>query len=81
MQKVKNAELGLTDAKQKMRELALNIKMKEELIKELVRTGNWLPQGKLNTEAEGIKLLKSHMSYVFMLCKNAFNNLKIPDFQ
>ncbi|XP_032061898.1 kinesin-like protein KIF27 isoform X2 [Aythya fuligula] len=39
MQKLKNSELRLTEAKQKMRELALNIKMKEELIKELVRTG------------------------------------------
>ncbi|XP_067424665.1 kinesin-like protein KIF27 isoform X2 [Emydura macquarii macquarii] len=40
MQKLKNSELKLTEAKQKMRELALNIKMKEELIKELVKTGN-----------------------------------------
>uniref|UniRef100_A0A8B9R144 KIF27 protein n=1 Tax=Anas platyrhynchos TaxID=8839 RepID=A0A8B9R144_ANAPL len=39
MQKLKNSELRLTEAKQKMGELALNIKMKEELIKELVRTG------------------------------------------
>ncbi|KFQ23792.1 Kinesin-like KIF27, partial [Mesitornis unicolor] len=39
MQKLKNSELRLTDAMQKMRELALNIKMKEELIKELLRTG------------------------------------------
>ncbi|NXG45969.1 KIF27 protein, partial [Psilopogon haemacephalus] len=39
MQKLKNSELRLIEAKQKMRELALNIKMKEELIKELVRTG------------------------------------------
>uniref|UniRef100_A0A8C0C0D7 KIF27 protein n=1 Tax=Buteo japonicus TaxID=224669 RepID=A0A8C0C0D7_9AVES len=39
MQKLKNSELRLTEAEQKMRELALNIKMKEELIKELVRTG------------------------------------------
>lgn len=39
MQKLKNSELRLTEAQQKMRELALNIKMKEELIKELVRTG------------------------------------------
>uniref|UniRef100_A0A8B9Q538 Kinesin family member 27 n=1 Tax=Apteryx owenii TaxID=8824 RepID=A0A8B9Q538_APTOW len=39
MQKLKNSELRLTEAKQKMRELALNIKMKEELIKELVKTG------------------------------------------
>ncbi|XP_063996169.1 kinesin-like protein KIF27 isoform X2 [Pogoniulus pusillus] len=39
MQKLKNSELRLTEAKQKMRELALNIRMKEELIKELVRTG------------------------------------------
>uniref|UniRef100_A0A8B9T957 Uncharacterized protein n=1 Tax=Anas platyrhynchos TaxID=8839 RepID=A0A8B9T957_ANAPL len=38
MQKLKNSELRLTEAKQKMRELALHIKMKEELIKELVRT-------------------------------------------
>ncbi|NXY78358.1 KIF27 protein, partial [Glareola pratincola] len=39
IQKLKNSELRLIEAKQKMRELALNIKMKEELIKELVRTG------------------------------------------
>ncbi|KFV69355.1 Kinesin-like KIF27, partial [Dryobates pubescens] len=39
MQKLKNSELRLTGAKQNMRELELNIKMKEELIKELVRTG------------------------------------------
>ncbi|NXT19308.1 KIF27 protein, partial [Syrrhaptes paradoxus] len=39
MQKLKNSELRLTEAEQKMRELAFNIKMKEELIKELVRTG------------------------------------------
>ncbi|XP_026722029.1 kinesin-like protein KIF27 isoform X2 [Athene cunicularia] len=39
MQKLKNSELRLTEAEQKLRELALNIKMKEELIKELVRTG------------------------------------------
>ncbi|KAM9586578.1 kinesin-like protein KIF27 isoform 2-T3 [Morphnus guianensis] len=39
MQKLKNSELRLTEAEQKMRELSFNIKMKEELIKELVRTG------------------------------------------
>ncbi|NXJ02922.1 KIF27 protein, partial [Psophia crepitans] len=39
MRKLKNSELRLTEAEQKMRELALNIKMKEELIKELGRTG------------------------------------------
>ncbi|XP_068784194.1 kinesin-like protein KIF27 isoform X2 [Struthio camelus] len=39
MRKLKNSELRLTEAKQKMRELALNIKMKEELIRELVKTG------------------------------------------
>nr|XP_008101463.1 PREDICTED: kinesin-like protein KIF27 isoform X2 [Anolis carolinensis] len=39
MQKLKNTELKLTAAKQKMSELTLNIKMKEELIKELVKTG------------------------------------------
>ncbi|NXS57633.1 KIF27 protein, partial [Brachypteracias leptosomus] len=38
MQKLKNSELKLTEAERKIRELALNIKMKEELIKELVRT-------------------------------------------
>jgi len=47
MQKLKNSELRLTEAQQKMRELALNIKMKEELIKELVRTGKWLLMDKL----------------------------------
>ncbi|XP_061483012.1 kinesin-like protein KIF27 isoform X2 [Rhineura floridana] len=40
MQKLKNSELKLIAAKQKMSELALNIRMKEELIKELVKTGN-----------------------------------------
>ncbi|XP_060091391.1 kinesin-like protein KIF27 [Heteronotia binoei] len=40
MQKLKNSELKLTAAKQKMNELTLNIRMKEELIKELVKTGN-----------------------------------------
>ncbi|XP_053160014.1 kinesin-like protein KIF27 isoform X2 [Hemicordylus capensis] len=40
MQKLKNSELKLVAAKQKMSELALNIRMKEELIKELVKTGN-----------------------------------------
>ncbi|NWW46709.1 KIF27 protein, partial [Pedionomus torquatus] len=39
MQKLKNSEFRLIEAEQKMRDLALNIKMKEELIKELVRTG------------------------------------------
>ncbi|KFP35880.1 Kinesin-like KIF27, partial [Chlamydotis macqueenii] len=39
MQKLKNSELRLSEARQKMRELALTIKMKEELIKELVRIG------------------------------------------
>ncbi|KAM6230515.1 kinesin-like protein KIF27 [Porphyrio hochstetteri] len=39
MQKLKNSELRLAEAERKLRELALNIKMKEELIKELVRTG------------------------------------------
>ncbi|NWH73659.1 KIF27 protein, partial [Piaya cayana] len=39
MQKLRNSELRFTEVKQKLRELALSIKMKEELIKELVRTG------------------------------------------
>ncbi|XP_061199889.1 kinesin-like protein KIF27 [Neopsephotus bourkii] len=39
MQKLKSSELRFTEAEQKIRELALNIKMKEELIKELARTG------------------------------------------
>lgn len=40
MQKLKNSELILNEAKQKMRELTINIKMKEDLIKELIKTGN-----------------------------------------
>ncbi|XP_025024800.1 kinesin-like protein KIF27 isoform X1 [Python bivittatus] len=40
IQKLKNSELKLIAAKQKMNELTLNIRMKEELIKELVKTGN-----------------------------------------
>ncbi|NWZ69107.1 KIF27 protein, partial [Acrocephalus arundinaceus] len=39
MQKLKNSELRLAAAERKIRELALNIKRKEELIKELVTTG------------------------------------------
>ncbi|KAM6289413.1 kinesin-like protein KIF27 [Aegotheles albertisi] len=38
-QKLKNSELRVTETKRKRRELALNIKIKEELIKELVKTG------------------------------------------
>ncbi|XP_078223713.1 kinesin-like protein KIF27 isoform X5 [Callithrix jacchus] len=40
LQKLKNSECILTEAKQKMRELTINIKMKEDLIKELIKTGN-----------------------------------------
>ncbi|XP_003407846.1 kinesin-like protein KIF27 isoform X1 [Loxodonta africana] len=40
LQKLRKSELLLTEAKQKMRELTINIKMKEDLIKELVKTGN-----------------------------------------
>uniref|UniRef100_A0A8C4MGG1 Kinesin family member 27 n=1 Tax=Equus asinus TaxID=9793 RepID=A0A8C4MGG1_EQUAS len=40
LQKLRNSELILTEAKQKMRELTINIKMKEDLIKELLKTGN-----------------------------------------
>ncbi|XP_025215294.1 kinesin-like protein KIF27 isoform X2 [Theropithecus gelada] len=40
LQKLKNSERILTEAKQKMRELTINIKMKEDLIKELIKTGN-----------------------------------------
>ncbi|XP_062941219.1 kinesin-like protein KIF27 [Cynocephalus volans] len=40
LQKLKNSEHILTEAKQKMRELTINIKMKEDLIKELMKTGN-----------------------------------------
>ncbi|XP_068830262.1 kinesin-like protein KIF27 isoform X2 [Capricornis sumatraensis] len=40
LQKLRNSELILTEAKQKMRELNINIKMKEDLIKELIKTGN-----------------------------------------
>ncbi|XP_063493005.1 kinesin-like protein KIF27 isoform X3 [Symphalangus syndactylus] len=40
LQKLKNSERILTEAKQRMRELTINIKMKEDLIKELIKTGN-----------------------------------------
>nr|XP_051689622.1 kinesin-like protein KIF27 isoform X3 [Oryctolagus cuniculus] len=40
LQKLRNSELILNEAKQKMRELTINIKMKEDLIKELIKTGN-----------------------------------------
>lgn len=42
LKKLKTAELRLADAKQKMRELTINIKMKEELINELVKTSELL---------------------------------------
>lgn len=35
------SEWRLAQAQQKIRELAINIRMKEELIGELVRTGEW----------------------------------------
>ncbi|XP_042636611.1 kinesin-like protein KIF27 [Orycteropus afer afer] len=40
LQKLRRSELLLNEAKQKMRELTINIKMKEDLIKELIKTGN-----------------------------------------
>ncbi|XP_075067151.1 kinesin-like protein KIF27 [Mixophyes fleayi] len=40
LKKLKNSELQFAQAKQKMRELTINIKMKEELINELVKTSN-----------------------------------------
>lgn len=40
MQKLRTSELILNKAKQKMRELTINIRMKEDLIKELIKTGN-----------------------------------------
>ncbi|XP_059957707.1 kinesin-like protein KIF27 isoform X3 [Mesoplodon densirostris] len=40
LQKLRNSELILTEAKRKMRELTINIKMKEDLSKELIKTGN-----------------------------------------
>ncbi|KAG8455289.1 hypothetical protein GDO86_001476 [Hymenochirus boettgeri] len=39
MEKLKTSDLCLAEANQKMRELTINIKMKEELIKELIKTG------------------------------------------
>ncbi|NXV70900.1 KIF27 protein, partial [Atlantisia rogersi] len=65
MQKLKNSELRLAEAERKLRELALNIKMKEELIKELVRTGKdaesvsrqySLKTAKLEQESEQAKM-------------------------
>ncbi|NXS38912.1 KIF27 protein, partial [Pomatostomus ruficeps] len=46
LQNLKNSELRLAEAEQKIRELALNIKRKEELIKELVRTGKGAQSGR-----------------------------------
>lgn len=43
LQKSRNLELILTEANQKIRELTINIKMKEDLIKELIKTGNSIP--------------------------------------
>ncbi|CAO2596212.1 Kinesin-like protein KIF27 [Lemmus lemmus] len=40
MQKLRTSELILNKAKQKMRELTINIRMKEDLIKELIKTGS-----------------------------------------
>ncbi|XP_018417132.1 PREDICTED: kinesin-like protein KIF27 [Nanorana parkeri] len=40
LKKLKTSELRLADAKQKMRELTINIKLKEELINELIKTSN-----------------------------------------
>ncbi|KAM9329949.1 kinesin-like protein KIF27 [Gastrophryne carolinensis] len=40
LKKLKSSELRLAEAKQKMRELTINIKMKEELINELIKTSN-----------------------------------------
>ncbi|XP_031214448.1 kinesin-like protein KIF27 isoform X5 [Mastomys coucha] len=40
LQKLRTSELILNKAKQKMRELTINIRMKEDLIKELIKTGN-----------------------------------------
>ncbi|XP_078070606.1 kinesin-like protein KIF27 [Mustelus asterias] len=39
MKKLKSADMDVAHSKQKIRELAINIRMKEELIKELVKTG------------------------------------------
>ncbi|XP_029472744.1 kinesin-like protein KIF27 isoform X2 [Rhinatrema bivittatum] len=39
MKNLKHSELRLIEAKQKIREITINIKMKEELIKELIKTG------------------------------------------
>ncbi|XP_032740897.1 kinesin-like protein KIF27 [Rattus rattus] len=40
LQKLRTSELMLNKAKQKMRELTINIRMKEDLIKELIKTGD-----------------------------------------
>ncbi|XP_023423135.1 kinesin-like protein KIF27 isoform X2 [Cavia porcellus] len=40
LQKLKHSEVILNKVKQKMNELTVNIKMKEDLIKELIKTGN-----------------------------------------
>lgn len=58
LQKLRNSELILTEAKQKMRELTINIKMKEDLIKELLKTGNSMLSTSLY---EREKLLMLHL--------------------
>ncbi|KAM5191882.1 kinesin-like protein KIF27 [Mantella aurantiaca] len=64
LKKLKSSELRLADAKQKMRELTINIKMKEELINELIKTNNGAQSvnkqysvkiGQLEQEAEQAK--------------------------
>ncbi|KAL1783982.1 kinesin KIF27 isoform X1 [Sigmodon hispidus] len=40
LQKLRTSELILNKAKQKMRELTINIRMKEDLIRELIKTGD-----------------------------------------
>lgn len=54
------SEWRLAQAQQKIRELAINIRMKEELIGELVRTGEWWHWG---GSSLGWSPLARHSSY------------------
>ncbi|XP_024609633.1 kinesin-like protein KIF27 isoform X3 [Neophocaena asiaeorientalis asiaeorientalis] len=79
LQKLRNSELILTEAKQKMRELTINIKVKEDLIKELIKTGNdvksvskqySLKVTKLEQEAEQAKVELTEMQKQLEELKN-----------
>ncbi|OWK62516.1 Kinesin-like protein KIF27 [Lonchura striata] len=68
MQKLTNSELRLAKTEQKIRKLALNMKRKEELIKDLVRTGkdalsvSWQCSLKISQLEQEIEQAKTQLS-------------------